>query len=64
MLVTIDGDVWKVRGLHQAGGPIVWRRFASGLHEPLTLAIRDEQIHVFDRNGIWRVRDTNERRRG
>jgi glucose/arabinose dehydrogenase/cytochrome c2 len=60
VLVTIDGDVWKVRGLHQSGGPIVWRRFASGLHEPLTLAIRDEQIHVFDRNGIWRLRDTNE----
>ena len=60
VLVTIDGDVWKVRGLHQPGGPIVWRRFASGLHEPLTLAIRDEQIHVFDRNGIWRLRDSNE----
>ena len=36
-----------------------WRRFASGLHEPLALAIRDEQIHVFDRNGVWRLRDTN-----
>ena len=36
-----------------------WRRFASGLHEPLTLAIRDDQIYVFDRNGIWRLRDTN-----
>ena len=36
-----------------------WRRFASGLHEPLTLAIRDEQIHVFDRNGVWRLRDTD-----
>ena len=39
--------------------PVRWRRFASGLHEPLTLAIRDEQIYVFDRNGIWRLRDTN-----
>ena len=25
----------------------------------MTVAIRDEQIHVFDRNGIWRLRDTN-----
>ena len=25
----------------------------------MSLAIRDEQIHVFDRNGIWRLRDTN-----
>ena len=59
VVVTLDGDVWMVRGLHQQGGPITWKRFASGLHEPLTLAIRDEQIHVFDRNGIWRLRDTN-----
>jgi glucose/arabinose dehydrogenase/mono/diheme cytochrome c family protein len=57
--VTIDGDVWMVRGLPDATGPARWRRFASGLHEPLTLAIRDEQIYVFDRNGIWRLRDTN-----
>ena len=25
----------------------------------MTLAIRDDQIYVFDRNGIWRLRDTN-----
>jgi mono/diheme cytochrome c family protein/glucose/arabinose dehydrogenase len=57
--VTLDGDVWTIRGLHDPSGVVHWRRFASGLHEPLTLAIRDEQIYVFDRNGIWRLRDTN-----
>jgi glucose/arabinose dehydrogenase/mono/diheme cytochrome c family protein len=57
--VTLDGDVWLVRGLNEAAGPVRWKRFGSGLHEPLTLAIRDEQIYVFDRNGIWRLRDTN-----
>ena len=57
--VTLDGDVWLIRGMHDAKGVARWRRFASGLHEPLTLAIRDEQIYVFDRNGIWRLRDTN-----
>jgi cytochrome c2 len=57
--VTLDGDVWVVRGLHEPKGVARWRRFASGLHEPLTLAIRDEQVYVFDRNGIWRLRDTN-----
>ncbi len=55
--VTLDGDVWLIRGLHEDRPR--WERFASGLHEPLTLAIRDEQIYVFDRNGIWRLRDTN-----
>jgi len=57
--VTLDGDVWFVRGLHEDRAPVRWKRFASGLHEPLTLAIRDEQLYVFDRNGIWRLRDTN-----
>ncbi|MGH9374010.1 MAG: DUF6797 domain-containing protein, partial [Vicinamibacterales bacterium] len=59
VVVTLDGDVWLVRGLQEPEGPARWKRFASGLHEPLTLAIRDNQIHVFDRNGIWRLRDTN-----
>jgi len=57
--VTLDGDVWLIRGLHEPGGKARWRRFASGLHEPLTLAIREDQLYVFDRNGIWRLRDTN-----
>jgi mono/diheme cytochrome c family protein len=59
VVVTIDGDVWFARGVDDSAGIVRWRRFASGLHEPLTLAIRDEQIYVFDRNGIWRLRDTN-----
>jgi hypothetical protein len=58
-VVTLDGDVWLVRGLADGSRVARWRRFASGLHEPLTLAIRDDQIYVFDRNGIWHLRDTN-----
>jgi len=58
-MVTLDGDVWLVRGLNDPSGVAHWRRFASGLHEPLTLAIRADQIYVFDRNGIWQLRDTN-----
>ena len=59
VIVTLDGDVWLARGMHEPGGTVRWNRFASGLHEPLTLAIRDEQIYVFDRNGIWRLRDAD-----
>ena len=57
--VTLDGDVWMIRGLGSASGEVQWRRFASGLHEPMSLAIREGEIFVYDRNGIWRVRDTN-----
>lgn len=58
--ITLDGDVWLVRGLHEMNGPVKWKRFTSGLHEPMTCAIRDEQIFVFDRNGIWKLIDTNQ----
>jgi cytochrome c2 len=59
VVVTVDGDVWKAGGLGDHGAPVRWRRFASGLHEPLTLAVREGLIYVFDRNGIWRLRDTD-----
>jgi glucose/arabinose dehydrogenase/cytochrome c2 len=57
--VTFDGDVWMISGLNGDLGEVKWRRFASGLHEPLGLCVRDEQVYVFDRNGIWRLRDTD-----
>ena len=56
--VTFDGDVWMIRGLHEKDA-VRWKRFATGLHEPMGIAIRDAQIFVFDRNGIWRLRDTD-----
>lgn len=60
VMVTLDGDVWKVRGLRDSLKEITWNRFASGLHEPMTVAIRDDRIYAFDKNGIWRLRDTND----
>jgi hypothetical protein len=57
-LVTFDGDVWIAEGLESNDG-VEWTRFASGLHEPQNLAIRDEVIYVFDRNGIVALHDTD-----
>lgn len=57
--VTFDGDVWIIHGLQGDLGTIRWKRFTSGLHEPMCLTIRDEQIFVFDRNGIWRLQDSD-----
>jgi mono/diheme cytochrome c family protein len=56
---AFDGDVWIARGLAEKSGNVQWRRFASGLHEPMSLVVRDEEIFVFDRLGIWRLRDTD-----
>ena len=56
-LVTFDGDVWICDGLQPGSQEVVWRRFASGLHEPLSIRIRDGEIFVFDRSGLWRLLD-------
>lgn len=57
---TFDGDVWIVSGFDDGAGAsetLTWTRFASGLHEPQSLAIVEGNIHVFDRNGIVRLHD-------
>ena len=56
-LVTFDGDVWLCDGLWAGSTEVVWKRFTSGLHEPLSLRVREEEIFVFDRNGLWRLLD-------
>jgi glucose/arabinose dehydrogenase/mono/diheme cytochrome c family protein len=58
-LVTFDGDVWMATGLDGNLDNITWRRFTSGLHEPLGIASRAGALFVFDRNGIWRLEDTD-----
>ena len=57
VLVTFDGDVWMGEGFRPGSKQVKWSRFASGLHEPLGLRLRDEEIFVFDRNGLWRLHD-------
>lgn len=57
MAVAFDGDVWCVEGLSDRLGPLRWRRWARGLHEPMSIVARGEEILVFDRNGIWRLQD-------
>ncbi|MBT5813358.1 MAG: c-type cytochrome [Opitutales bacterium] len=59
VMPTIEGDVWLIHGLSELLDSVHWKRFATGLHEPMTVAIRDNQIYAFDRNGIWLLRDTN-----
>jgi mono/diheme cytochrome c family protein len=57
--VTFDGDVWIVSGIDRSLGRVQWRRFASGLYEPLNLQIVNDTIYVLDRQGIVRLLDVN-----
>ncbi|MBL9113636.1 MAG: c-type cytochrome [Verrucomicrobiaceae bacterium] len=58
-VVSFDGDVWKVSGLTGDLNSVVWQRFASGLHEPMSIVSRRGEIFVFDRNGIWKLVDSD-----
>ena len=59
VIPTIDGDIWLAQGLDGKLEKIRWKRFTSGLHEPMTVAIREGEIFAFDRNGIWKILDTD-----
>ncbi|HEU5115190.1 MAG TPA: hypothetical protein VFT74_00795, partial [Isosphaeraceae bacterium] len=54
---TWDGDVWIVSGLDRPSGPLTWRRFASGLFQPLGLKVLDGKILVGCRDQIVELRD-------
>ncbi|MDQ6634522.1 MAG: cytochrome C, partial [Gemmatimonadota bacterium] len=58
-VVTFEGDVWIVSGIDRSLGSLEWKRFASGLYEPLNLVIVRDTIYVHDRQGIVRLRDLN-----
>ncbi|WP_215232275.1 DUF6797 domain-containing protein [Dyadobacter linearis] len=58
-VVTFEGDVWTVEGIDKNLQNIKWRRFASGLHEPLSIEVVKDFIYVFDRNGIVKLHDLN-----
>ncbi|HET6406288.1 MAG TPA: plastocyanin/azurin family copper-binding protein, partial [Chthoniobacteraceae bacterium] len=56
---TIEGEVWLVRGIDQSLERIRWKRFATGLHEPLGLKISDGKLYVLGRDQITLLHDTN-----
>jgi cytochrome c2 len=58
-VVTFDGDVWLIEGIDKDLKKITWRRFASGLHEPMSIEVVNEKVHVFGREGIVRLNDLN-----
>jgi hypothetical protein len=54
-----DGDVWIVSGISRRDGKLAWRRFASGLFQPLGLKVIGGEIHVSCRDEIAILRDLN-----
>lgn len=58
-LSTWSGDVWIVSGIDEKLEKLTWKRFATGLFQPLGLKIVDDQVYVLARDGITRLTDLN-----
>ncbi len=56
---TIHGDVWLVSGIDAKLEKLTWRRYATGLNQPLGLRVRDGNIFVLGRDQITRLHDMN-----
>src|SRR5262249_42026148 len=59
VICTIMGEVWIVSGLDDQLQHLRWRRFATGLNQPLGLRVVDGVIHVIGRDQITRLHDLN-----
>lgn len=56
-LCTWNGDVWILSGIDPGLTSLAWKRFASGLYEPLGLVVVAGTVHVLGRDQITRLRD-------
>ena len=56
---TMTGEVWLVGGLDADLRKVTWKRFATGLHQPLGLKVVDGKLHVLGRDQITRLHDLN-----
>lgn len=56
---TWNGDVWIVSGIDATLEHLAWKRFATGLFDPLGLRIVDDVVYVHGRDGLTRLHDEN-----
>ncbi len=56
---TVNGEVWIVSGIDEKLEHLKWKRFATGLFQPLGLKIVNDEIYVLGRDQITRLHDLN-----
>ena len=56
---TVHGDVWLVNGVSEKLDRLRWKRFATGLFQPLGLVVKEGKIYVLGRDQITRLHDFN-----
>jgi hypothetical protein len=58
-LCTWDGDVWIVSGIDASLEKLSWKRYATGLYQPLGLRIVNDQVYAVGHDQITRLHDLN-----
>ncbi|MDA0348811.1 MAG: cytochrome c [Verrucomicrobia bacterium] len=59
IVVTYDGDVYRLAGLGSHDDAVGWTKIAAGFHEPNCIKLRGDDIFVFSRLGITKLEDLN-----
>lgn len=58
-ICTFHGDVWIVSGIDDQLDRLTWRRYATGLFQPLGLKVVEGKVYVLGRDQITRLHDLN-----
>jgi hypothetical protein len=55
----MTGEVWLVKGIDEKLEKLRWKRFATGLHQPLGMKIVKDKLYVLGRDQITCLHDLN-----
>ncbi len=56
---TVHGDVWLVTGINDGLNELKWKRFATGLFQPLGLKVVNNKVYVLGRDQVTILHDQN-----
>ncbi|HEY1081400.1 MAG TPA: DUF6797 domain-containing protein [Prosthecobacter sp.] len=56
---TMTGEVWLVRGIDGKLEKLRWKRYATGLHQPLGVKVANNKLYVLGRDQVTCLHDLN-----
>ncbi len=59
LIVTYDGDVYRISGMGMDDDQVTWRKIAAGFHEHNCIELKNDVIYVFSRMGITQLIDND-----
>jgi glucose/arabinose dehydrogenase len=59
VVANLSGDIWIVDGIKESLDTLSWKRFATGLNQPLGLRVVNDLIYVTGRDQITVLHDRN-----